>query len=91
VIDLFTRKAVGYSMSESMPSELLIAALDMVLKRHGITTINDLTTNTNRGSQYASKDYHDKTEEYKIVQSMSCKGNCYDNDFIESFFLNVKS
>ena len=90
VIDLFTRKAVGYSMSESMPSELVIAALDMGLKRQGITTINDLTTHTDRGSQYASKDYRDKIEEYKIVQSMSRKGNCYDNAFIESFFRTLK-
>ncbi len=90
VIDLFTRKAVGYSMSESMPSDLVIAALDMGLKRQGINTTNDLTTHSDRGSQYASKDYRDKIEEYKIVQSMSRKGNCYDNAFIESFFRTLK-
>jgi len=90
VIDLFTRKAVGYSMSESMPSDLVIAALDMGLKRQGINTTNDLTMHSDRGSQYASKDYRDKIEEYKIVQSMSRKGNCYDNAFIESFFRTLK-
>jgi putative transposase len=62
----------------------------MGLKRQGITAINDLTTHTDRGSQYASKDYRDKIEEYKIVQSMSRKGNCYDNAFIESFFRTLK-
>ena len=90
VIDLFTRKAVGYSMSESMPSELVIDALDMGLKRQGITVINNLTTHTDRGSQYASKDYYGKIEEYKIVQSMSRKGNCYDNAYVESFFRTLK-
>jgi transposase InsO family protein len=90
VIDLFTRKAVGYSMRESMPSELVIDALDMGLKRQGITTINNLTTHTDRGSQYASKDYRDKIADYEIVQSMSRKGNCYDNAYIESFFRTLK-
>jgi putative transposase len=90
VIDLFTRKAVGYSMNESMPSKLVVDALDMGLKRQGITVINNLTTHTDRGSQYASKDYCDKIADYKIVQSMSRKGNCYDNAYIESFFRTLK-
>ncbi len=46
VIDLFTRKIVGYSMNESMPCELVINALDMGLKRQGLTTVNNLVTHT---------------------------------------------
>lgn len=54
VIDLFTRKAVGHAMSESMPCELVINALDMGLKRQGITATNKLITHTDRGSQVRS-------------------------------------
>lgn len=90
VIALFTRKAVGYSMNESMPADLVIDALDMALKRQGIATVNNLTTHTDQGSQYASKDYRDKIAAYEIVQSMSRKGNCYDNAYVESFFRTLK-
>jgi putative transposase len=90
VIDLFTRKVVGHSMSESMPCELVINALDMGLKRQGISMAEDLITHTDRGSQYAAQDYIDKLAKYKITPSMSRKGNCYDNAFTESFFRTLK-
>lgn len=90
VMDLFTRKVVGHSMDESMPCELVINALDMGLKRQGLTIANSLTTHTDRGSQYAAEAYVDKLAEYKITASMSRKGNCYDNAFVESFFRTLK-
>lgn len=90
VIDLFTRKVVGHSMNESMPCELVINALDMGLKRQGLVTAENLITHTDRGSQYAAQDYIDKLAEYKITASMSRKGNCYDNAFVESFFRTLK-
>ena len=90
VIDLFTRKVVGHSMQESMPCELVINALDMGLKRQGLVLANDLTTHTDRGSQYAAMDYTDKLAAHGITASMSRKGNCYDNAFVESFFRTLK-
>ena len=90
VIDLFTRKVVGYSMNESMPSELVIDALDMGLKRQGLSGASNLITHTDRGSQYASQAYRDQLSRYEIIQSMSRKGNCYDNAFVESFFRILK-
>ncbi len=90
VIDLFTRKVVGHSMSESMPCELVINALDMGLKRQGLAVAEDLVAHTDRGSQYAAEDYLDKLSKYKIIRSMSRKGNCYDNAFVESFFRTLK-
>jgi putative transposase len=90
VIDLFTRKVVGFSMRESMPSELVIDALDMGLKRQRIPMVSNLITHTDRGSQYAAEKYTNKLAEYKIEQSMSRKGNCYDNAFVESFFRTLK-
>lgn len=90
VIDLFTRKIVGHSMNESMPCELVINALDMGLKRQGLTVASDLTTHTDRGSQYAAFDYIKKLKAHGITPSMSRKGNCYDNAFVESFFRTLK-
>lgn len=90
VIDLFTRKAVGFAMSEKMPCELVIDALDMGLKRQGIGILNELIAHTDRGSQYAAEKYTDKLAEFEIKQSMSRKGNCYDNAFVESFFRTLK-
>jgi putative transposase len=90
VIDLFTRKVVGHSMNVSMPCSLVINALDMGLKRQGLATAEDLITHTDQGSQYAAQDYIDKLAAYKITPSMSRKGNCYDNAFVESFFRTLK-
>ncbi len=90
VMDLFTRKIVGHSMQESMPCELVINALDMGLRRQGLTVASDLTTHTDRGSQYAATDYVEKLQAHGITPSMSRKGNCYDNAFIESFFRTLK-
>ena len=89
-LDLFSRKAVGHSMSESMTSKLVIDALDMALKHQGITQSEELITHTDRGSQYAAEDYRAKLKGHNITASMSRKGNCYDNAFVESFFRTLK-
>ncbi len=89
-LDLFTRKAVGHAMSETMTADLVIESLDMGLKRQGIATAAELVVHSDRGSQYASEDYHDKLDAHKIKASMSRKGNCYDNAFVETFFRTLK-
>jgi transposase InsO family protein len=89
-LDLFTRKVVGHAMSESMTCGLVIASLDMALNRQGVGINDGLTTHTDRGSQYAADDYRAKLEAHKITASMSRKGNCYDNAFVESFFRSLK-
>jgi putative transposase len=90
VIDLFTRKAVGHAMSDSMPTELVIEALDMGIRRQGLAIADELVVHTDRGSQYAADKYCAKLEVHKVKASMSRKGNCYDNAFIESFFRTLK-
>jgi len=89
-LDLFTRKAVGHFMSDTMTCDLVIKSLDMGLKRQGLATVTDLTAHSDRGSQYAASDYRDKLAAHKITASMSRKGNCYDNAFVESFFRTLK-
>lgn len=89
-LDLFTRKVVGHSMSKSMTSDLVINSLDMALKHQGIVQADELVTHTDRGSQYAAEDYRVKLRAHQITASMSRKGNCYDNAFVESFFKTLK-
>jgi transposase InsO family protein len=89
-LDLFTRKAVGFSMSEAMTSDLVINSLNMGLERQGLATTAELTTHSDRGSQYASDAFIEKLEAHKITASMSRKGNCYDNAFVETFFRTLK-
>lgn len=89
-LDLFTRKVVGYSMNDTMTSELVIDSLDMGLKRQGITRPADLITHSDRGVQYAANAFKAKLTKHNIKASMSRKGNCYDNAYVESFFRTLK-
>ncbi len=70
-LDLFTRKVVGHSMSESMEAELVINALEMGLSRQGLTSGEELVAHTDRGSQYAAKSYRDRLAANNIGASMS--------------------
>lgn len=89
-LDLFTRKIVGHAMRETMHTELVLAALDMGLKRQGIGSGDELVAHTDRGSQYAAEIYRDRLAANQIQASMSRRGNCYDNAFVESFFRTLK-
>jgi transposase InsO family protein len=78
-------------MRETMHTEIITSALEMAIKRQGLDYENEnLITHSDRGSQYASEEYRGKLAEYKITASMSRKGNCYDNCFVESFFRTLK-
>ena len=88
VIDLFSRKVVGWSMSSRMKAELVCDALKMAIwqRKPG----RGLTVHSDRGSQYASHDYRKLIKMYSCVGSMSRKGNCWDNAVAESFFGSLK-
>lgn len=89
-LDLCTRKVVGHSTDETMSSGLVLRSLDQALIRQGIKEGDGLTTHTDRGVQYASEVYRSRLEQAGITASMSRKGNCYDNAFVESFFKTLK-
>jgi len=89
VIDLYSRKIVGWSMAETMKVSLVNDALNMAIKHR--RPAPGLLWHTDRGSQYASYSHKDLLQEYGIVQSMSRKGNCWDNAVAESFFKTLKS
>ena len=89
VIDLYSRKIVGWSMDDTMKVSLINDALNMAI-RH-TNPPKGLLWHTDRGSQYASYSHKDLLQHHGIIQSMSRKGNCWDNAVAESFFKTLKS
>jgi transposase InsO family protein len=89
VIDLYSRKVVGWSMDDTMKVSLVNDALKMALLRRKPPI--GLIWHTDRGSQYASYSHKDLLEQNGIIQSMSRKGNCWDNAVAESFFHTLKT
>jgi putative transposase len=89
VLDLYSRKIVGWAMSNHLTSPLVKEALSMAYWRH--KPEKDLIHHSDRGSQYAGSDYQKLLEQYGMVCSMSRKGNCWDNAVVESFFHSLKT
>jgi putative transposase len=88
VLDLFSRKLVGWAMSHTMPQELTLAALRMALGWRDPSA--GLIHHSDRGSQYAAGDYRDVLTARGITVSMSRKGDCWDNAPMESANGTVK-
>jgi len=84
VLDMFARKLVGWAMSSSMPQQLTLAALQAALGWRDPDP-GLLTHHSDRGSQYAAKDYRKVLADRRIEVSMSGKGDCWDNAPMESF------
>lgn len=89
IIDLYSRRVVGWSMDENMTTKLVNDALFMALKTRNPDV--GLIWHTDRGSQYASESHRELLKNYGIIQSMSRRGNCYDNAVAESFFHSLKT
>ena len=90
VIDLFSRKVVGWSMRPDMQSELVLDALDMAWFGRSPGRQTGLIFHSDRGSQYASDDFRQLLKGHGIVPSMSRKGNCWDNACSETLFASLK-
>lgn len=88
VLDLYSRKIVGWAMAPNMPAELVCTALQMAIALRQPKP--GLIVHTDRGSQYASQAHRDLLNRHGLVASMSRKGNCWDNAVMERFFLNLK-
>ena len=88
VMDLFSRRIVGFSMRRSLSRGLVIEALKMALGRRRVG--QGLLHHSDRGSQYASGDFQHELVEASIICSMSRRGNCWDNAPVESFFATLK-
>ena len=88
VMELFSRKIIGWAMSPTMPADLVCRALKMAMSARKPKA--GLIMHSDRGSQYASHEYQALLKQHGMVCSMSRKGNCWDNAVMERFFLNLK-
>ena len=88
VIDLFSRRVVGWSMQSTMTAQLVLDALIMALWRRGKPT--ELLHHSDQGSQYTSEDFQRLLSAEGIACSMIRRGDCWDNSAIESFFASLK-
>ena len=89
VMDLFSRRIIGWSMKTTLREELVIDALDMAIEGRG----NEVPKihHSDQGSQYSSRALRGRLEEHGIQPSMSHRGSCYDNAVVESFFKTLKN
>jgi putative transposase len=88
ILDLYSRKIVGWAMSPFIDTTLVLKALAMALLHRAPP--RDLLCHSDRGVQYAAGDYRAALAKAGLIASMSRKGNCYDNAFIESFWSTLK-
>lgn len=88
VLDLYSRKVVGWAMAPTMPASLVCTALQIAIAQR--QPAPGLIVHSDRGSQYASTDYQTLLRHHDLVCSMSRKGNCWDNAVMERFFLSLK-
>ena len=89
VLDVFSRRVIGWAMSQLLDASLVLAALRMALSqgRHS----QNLIVHSDRGAQFASSAYRQLLAQHGLSASMSRKGNCYDNAPMESFFHTIKT
>jgi transposase InsO family protein len=88
MIDVFSRRVIGWSMSHEMTTDVFLSALEMALGRLGVN--DNLLLHSDRGSQYCSAAFQAALARHEIRCSMSRKGNCWDNAVSESFFASLK-
>lgn len=88
VMDLFSRKIVGWSMKDTLHTDLCVEALEMALaaRRPGLGLLH----HSDQGSQYCSEQYQTQLQNFKITCSMSRVGNCWDNAPVESLWASLK-
>jgi putative transposase len=90
VLDLYSRRIIGWAMGEQMSDSLTTKALQMALRQRKPKP-HSLLHHSDRGSQYTSTNYQQLLKSYTIQVSMSSTGNCYDNAPMESFFAQLKT
>jgi putative transposase len=88
ILDLFSRRVVGWALHDRITRHLAVDALTMALRQRQPRP--GLVHHSDRGSQYASGDYQALLEAHGVVCSMSRRGNCWDNAVAESFFSTLK-
>jgi putative transposase len=88
ILDLFSRKVIGWSMSHRMTRQLALNAFEMAVSRRDMPS--EVILHSDQGSQFASFDWQRALKKHNVIPSMSRRGNCYDNAVVESFFKTLK-
>jgi len=88
ILDLYSRRLAGWAMSETIDTQLILAAWGMALTQRQPPA--GLVFHSDRGVQYASQDYRQALQSAQAIASMSRQGNCYDNAAMESFWSTLK-
>ena len=89
MVDLFSRRVVGWAMSGRIDQQLVVDALHMAIQHRRPSP--GLIIHSDQGQQYAGSTYRAALRDHSFIQSMSRKGNCLDNAVAESFFSNLKN
>ncbi|HIC8840568.1 IS3 family transposase [Aeromonas veronii] len=89
VLDLYTRRVVGWAMSDKPDAELAIKALEMAYQQRGCPS--GVLFHSDQGSRYGSRAFRQRLWRYRMTQSMSRRGNCWDNAPMERLFRSLKS
>lgn len=89
-LDVFTRKVVGYALTDHLRADGALKALRAGARDQELGSDSSLISHSDRGCQYASEIYRQALKDLGITPSMSRKGNCYDNAYVESFFHTLK-
>lgn len=90
ILDAFTREILAYRVSISLRVEFVLETVDLLIEKHGCTLDNETIVHSDQGCHYTSYAFIQKLKDAEFVQSMSRKGNCWDNAPQESFFGHMK-
>ena len=90
VLDLCTHESLAYSLSESLEVQFVLDMVDELCKKHGAELDDSVIMHSDQGCHYTSNAFIQKLKDESFVQSMSRKGNCWDNAPQESFFGHMK-
>ncbi len=88
VMDLYSRRIIGWSMKPTLAKEIVLDALLMAVWRR--KPKHDVIIHSDQGSQYSSDEWNRFCQTHGLLRSMSRRGNCYDNAVVESFFSSLK-
>jgi transposase InsO family protein len=91
VIDLYSRRVIGWSLNNHMRAEIVVKALKMGVGNRSGQDLRGLVFHSDRGSQFASEEFRSELAQHSMTQSMSRKGNCWDNAPAESFIATLKT
>ncbi len=90
IIDAATREILAYQVSESLKVDFVLDTVENLIRLHGCTLDDETIVHSDQGCHYTSKAFIEKLKEANFIQSMSRKGNCWDNAPQESFFGHMK-